>query len=331
MRDSFASLKNDHNLSFKTKRQKRRKGRHKIKMESKKRPSPEEMASFLRVIADRIDAGDFQATDAAQEIIAKFRGEVDLKERQGKRSTETSIKLKLKWRSKKPKKSREQRKLERTIKTESAIYAPDEITAVAASALGGIIGTEVALDAATTGVSEDSLVGTSRVEAVKDTISTVSGGAEGTIEAVSDAVEEATTKASDITGAIEETVQSVTEEAPTLDNLGSAAEELMGGERSMFANFGIPGVEEAMTESLGNLEAGAAKDTLSRFGVDALDAEGSPRSILAVIDDLKNAGATGSDLLDFLIWLIENPVRQALNLSTVQVGLLVQGVKALFA
>jgi hypothetical protein len=75
---------------------------------------------------------------------------------------------------------------------------------------------------------------------------------------------------------------------------------------------------------------GVAADTLRRFGVVVGDNPGQPQTLVAIIEALQRAGATSQDILSFLLWLIDNPVKVALDLSIVQTETLKMGVTTLF-
>jgi hypothetical protein len=97
----------------------------------------------------------------------------------------------------------------------------------------------------------------------------------------------------------------------------------------MLAGAGIPGLEASMVQALAAPD-GVAADTLRRFGVVVGDNPGQPQTLVAIIEALQRAGATSQDILSFLLWLIDNPVKVALDLSIVQTETLKMGVTTLF-
>ncbi|MBF0589758.1 MAG: hypothetical protein HQL53_11585 [Magnetococcales bacterium] len=355
----FERMQSSHDLSFKTKRKKRRKGRSKLNMKSRKRSSsPEAMVTFLRALADQIEQGDL--TPDVSDKLSKFKGGAQLREKTRKRTTQSSVRIKLKWRSKSPKEQKAidilQDVYRDTLDDSFDISDGLKVGAVGSAAGLGLAGTAgVAADTveavsdASEAVSDSSgimdvasdLVGhasdavgdvagdaiDSSGDLMDDAADTVGDVAGSTVDAISDT----TSGIGDLVGEAVEAVSGVAEESvdAVSDAAGSASSSVRY-DGDMFSGFGIPGVEDALTLGLQNLEGDAAA-TLEKYSVSAQDDQGNPRPIMAVINDLKEAGASGNDLLAFLIWLIENPVRSTLGLSSISTAVLVKGVTALFS
>ncbi|MGN7611176.1 hypothetical protein ACQZV8_03730 [Magnetococcales bacterium HHB-1] len=260
---SFDPLQDkSHDLLFKTKQRFHKGKAVEVTMKSQNNPSAQEIAKFLRIVADQIDAGKFDQIQKPGETPAHFVGAVKLKESSHKRENRTHIRFDLDWSTKIPS-QKKIRKMARKQAREVIIERGRE---------------------------------TSSVTHVDQALKNLFG------------------------------------DAAYQRQLDEGHLPALGGgviRPGMFSHFGISGVEESLTSGLASLDGDALK-VIQHFDVSVVDNKNQPRPIIAVLDDLKDAGAQENAMLSFLFWLIDYPVKIDLNLSDVSISLLKQGMRTLF-